>query len=239
MAVQGALVGRLTIEGYIPDFEQSLPEIHDTRSMHNACTMHMHRVLSGIRSKPCSPLLDRRRLRSGRFERGDGAMETLGEGTGRPPGKGPAGSYQPLELLSREGFPRLGRCDSLGRGSEGSGMAIQIERTDHTASDLRRLGCRAVSSAQARRMLAIALVLEGADDDGGAERRHGPADAARLGAPLQCRGGSRASWTGLRPGRPPRLSAGRSLTSFSRSWRRARTWRSTGWYAGAASTSRA
>jgi len=42
-------------------------------------------------------------------------------------------------------------------------MAIQIERTDHTAAELRRLACRAGSPAQARRMLAIALVLEGSD----------------------------------------------------------------------------
>ena len=42
-------------------------------------------------------------------------------------------------------------------------MAIHIERTDHTAAELRRLACRAGSPAQARRMLAIALVLEGAD----------------------------------------------------------------------------
>ena len=48
-------------------------------------------------------------------------------------------------------------------------MAIQIVRTDHTAAELRRLACRAGSSAQARRMLAIALVLEGADRTGAAQ----------------------------------------------------------------------
>ena len=42
-------------------------------------------------------------------------------------------------------------------------MAIEIERREATATELRRLACRVASPAQARRMLAIALVLEGAD----------------------------------------------------------------------------
>ena len=42
-------------------------------------------------------------------------------------------------------------------------MAIEIERKEPTAAELRRLACRAASPAQARRMLAMALVLEGAD----------------------------------------------------------------------------
>ncbi len=42
-------------------------------------------------------------------------------------------------------------------------MAIEIERREHTAADLRRLACRAASPAQARRMLVIALVMEGVD----------------------------------------------------------------------------
>ena len=43
------------------------------------------------------------------------------------------------------------------------GMAIEIERKEPTAAELRRLACRAMSPAQARRMLAIALVMEGSD----------------------------------------------------------------------------
>ena len=42
-------------------------------------------------------------------------------------------------------------------------MAIEIERREPTATVLRGLACRVASPAQARRMLAIALVLEGAD----------------------------------------------------------------------------
>jgi transposase len=42
-------------------------------------------------------------------------------------------------------------------------MAIAIERKEHTAAQLRQLACRAASPAQARRMLAIGLVMEGAD----------------------------------------------------------------------------
>ncbi len=42
-------------------------------------------------------------------------------------------------------------------------MAIEIERREHTAGDLRRRACRVASPAQARRMLAIALVMEGSE----------------------------------------------------------------------------
>ncbi len=42
-------------------------------------------------------------------------------------------------------------------------MAIQIERTESLASELRRLACGAVSPAQARRMLTIAMVMKGSD----------------------------------------------------------------------------
>ena len=42
-------------------------------------------------------------------------------------------------------------------------MAIEIERKEPTAADLRRLARRARSPAQARRMLALALVLDGSD----------------------------------------------------------------------------
>ena len=41
------------------------------------------------------------------------------------------------------------------------GQAIAIMRTELTASDLRSAACRSAEVAQARRLLAIALVLEG------------------------------------------------------------------------------
>src|SRR6476620_548291 len=42
-------------------------------------------------------------------------------------------------------------------------MAVEIERKEHTAGGLRRLACRVANPDQARRMLAIALVMEGSD----------------------------------------------------------------------------
>jgi hypothetical protein len=41
-------------------------------------------------------------------------------------------------------------------------MALSITRTEHSAGDLRRGVRRAKDSDQARRLLALALVLEGA-----------------------------------------------------------------------------
>lgn len=41
-------------------------------------------------------------------------------------------------------------------------MAIRIERSEHSASDLRRLACRCGDGDRARRMLALAMVLDGA-----------------------------------------------------------------------------
>ena len=41
-------------------------------------------------------------------------------------------------------------------------MALSITRTEHSAGDLRREARRAKDSDQARRLLALALVLEGA-----------------------------------------------------------------------------
>ena len=42
------------------------------------------------------------------------------------------------------------------------GAAIKVTRMDHTAQELRALAAKSKDTAQARRMLAIAMVLEGA-----------------------------------------------------------------------------
>jgi transposase len=42
-------------------------------------------------------------------------------------------------------------------------VGIRIERTEHSAGELRRRACRVDEPAQARRMLAIAQVMEGMD----------------------------------------------------------------------------
>ena len=54
------------------------------------------------------------------------------------------------------------------------GRAIAV-RTDYTAREVRRFAKRAKDAAQARRLLAIAAVLDGASR----------ADAAEIGDPLQ------------------------------------------------------
>ena len=70
-----------------------------------------------------------------------------------------------------------------------------VVRTDMAASAVRELAKAAATPDQARRLLAIALVLEGVEPRGrGPQHRHGPADPARLGASLQ-RGRARRGWS--------------------------------------------
>ena len=65
------------------------------------------------------------------------------------------------------------------------GHAIAV-RTDFTAGEVRRLAKRVKDAAQARRLLAIAAVLDGASRDRcGQDRRDGPSDVAGLGDPVQ------------------------------------------------------
>ena len=118
------------------------------------------------------------------------------------------------------------------------GMALAITRQDLSAAELRKSAARSRDASAARRMLAIALVLEGSlPRGGGRELRHGPADAARLGAPLQRRGDGRA-------GEPPCSGPGATALESSRrrwwpaGWRRDRTWSGTALCAGAAATCR-
>jgi hypothetical protein len=75
------------------------------------------------------------------------------------------------------------------------GAGVAITRLDLNASDLRCRAQRAGSIDAARRMLALALVLEGRPRMEALR----PSDAARLGSPLQCRRAagivrSQASW---------------------------------------------
>jgi hypothetical protein len=64
--------------------------------------------------------------------------------------------------------------------------AVKITRMDHTAAELRVLAAKSRDSAQSRRLLAIAMVLEGGREPGGCRSsgRHGSANTARLGASL-------------------------------------------------------
>src|SRR5450759_2196412 len=63
--------------------------------------------------------------------------------------------------------------------------AVKISRTDHTAEALRGLAAKSNDGGQVRRLLALALILEG-------HSREGAADLAGLGASLQRPGGSGA-----------------------------------------------
>ncbi len=58
-------------------------------------------------------------------------------------------------------------------------MTVAITRVDLTSADLRKEAARTQDAKAARRMLAMALVLDGhSPGNGGGELRHGPADAA-------------------------------------------------------------
>jgi transposase len=85
-------------------------------------------------------------------------------------------------------------------------MAIAIERKEHTAAELRRLACRAASPAQARRMLAIALVMEGADRTTAARSRGMDRQTLRDWVHRYNAEGVDGLKDRARPGRPPRLS---------------------------------
>ena len=63
------------------------------------------------------------------------------------------------------------------------GKAIEITRAEFSAGELRRLAARTCDGAVVRRLLANRLDPGGPSPrGGGAAQRHGPANAARLGA---------------------------------------------------------
>jgi transposase len=71
---------------------------------------------------------------------------------------------------SRRGFPNWLISDSLPEGQEAEMMvAITITRTDLTAAELRAAAARSRDAQAARRMLAVALALEGVDRKTAAE----------------------------------------------------------------------
>ena len=84
-------------------------------------------------------------------------------------------------------------------------MAIAIERKEHTASDLRRLACRAANSVQARRMLAIALVMDGVDRATAARSCGMDRQTLRDWVHRYNAEGADGLKDRVRPGRPPRL----------------------------------
>jgi hypothetical protein len=55
--------------------------------------------------------------------------------------------------------------------------AVKITRTDMSAKELRFAARRSINSRVVRRILAMALVLEGGARDGSSQRRHGSSNA--------------------------------------------------------------
>jgi putative transposase len=88
----------------------------------------------------------------------------------------PAALYQFAECLTLHGFPNHSQNDSTWQ-TEGfaMGQAIAV-RMDYTSDEVRQLAKRAKDASQARRLLAIAVVLDGASREeaakaGGMERQ--------------------------------------------------------------------
>ena len=66
------------------------------------------------------------------------------------------------------------------------GKPIEITRLEFSANELRELAAGMHDGAVVRRLLAIALILDGhSRAEAAAAQRHGPPDTARLGPPLQ------------------------------------------------------
>ena len=69
--------------------------------------------------------------------------------------------------LTLGGFPAVDKCDSMfparrfARRGDEMGTAPQITRTDHTSGALRSLASKCRDGAQVRRLLALAMVLDG------------------------------------------------------------------------------
>jgi transposase len=85
-------------------------------------------------------------------------------------------------------------------------MAIEIERTEYSAAELRRLAWRAASLAQARRLLAIAMVMEGSDRSTAAKTCGMERQTLRDWVHRYNAEGVAGLADRPRPGRPPRLS---------------------------------
>jgi transposase len=73
--------------------------------------------------------------------------------------------YQPSESPTLRLFPNHPSVDSVSgmvrMGDDSMGRAIEITRTEHSASDLRAIAARVRDGGQVRRLLALALVKEG------------------------------------------------------------------------------
>jgi putative transposase len=87
-----------------------------------------------------------------------------------------SGLYQSAECLTLQGYPNHSQNDSTWQTERfAMGQAIAV-RMDYTSDEVRQLAKRAKDASQARRLLAIAVVLDGASREeaakaGGMERQ--------------------------------------------------------------------
>src|SRR5450759_2607564 len=127
-----------------------------------------------------------------------------------------------------EGFPNQGKSDSmlaLERGAASMGAAVAIGRLDMTASALRAAASREKDGAAARRILALALVLDGADRKTAAKTCGMDRQTLRDWVHRY----NAEGLTGLHdlppPGPKPQLTAGQLRLLFGREFRLGTRWR--------------
>jgi transposase len=87
------------------------------------------------------------------------------------------------------------------------GQPIEITRTEHSASDLRAAAARSRDGGQVRRLLALALVLEGASRTDAAERSGMDRQTLRDWVHRYNARGIDGLKSGHGPGQPPALTA--------------------------------
>ena len=87
------------------------------------------------------------------------------------------------------------------------GRAVEITRTEHSASDLRAIAARVRDGAQVRRLLALALVLEGSSRTEAARRSGMDRQTLRDWVHRYNAAGVDGLKSGHGPGQPPSLTA--------------------------------
>ena len=110
------------------------------------------------------------------------------------------------------------------------GQAVPV-RTDYTAGEVRRFARRAKDGAQARRLLALAAVLDGASREEAAKIGGMDRQTLRDWVIRYNEQGPDGLSTSLRQARRP-SSTTRKKPFSAGSWRKARSLRSTAWCAG-------
>src|ERR1700676_3927054 len=95
----------------------------------------------------------------------------------------------------------------IGTGATGMGQPIEITRTEHSASELRAAAAKSRDGGHVRRLLALALVLEGASRTEAAERSGMERQTPRDGVHRYNAEGIEGLKSGHGPGQPAALTA--------------------------------